>query len=70
VDPQRELARQRVAVGTLINLLKEHNDLVERKTEDRDNQHLDFLLAGKNTEIVAQLELIWDIDRYSSLTLT
>ncbi len=30
VDQQRELARQRVAVGTLINLLKEYNDIVER----------------------------------------
>ncbi len=70
VEQQRELARQRVAVGTLINLLKEYNDIVERKVVDKYNQHLEFLLAGKNTEIIAQRDLIWDIDRYSSLALT
>ncbi len=70
MDQQRELERQRVAVGTLINLLKEYNDIVERKVVDKSNQHLEFLLAGKNTEIIAQRDLIWDIDRYSSLSLT
>jgi hypothetical protein len=69
-DPQRQLERQRVAVGTLIRLLKEFNELTERKISDRMNQHLDFLLAGKSTEISAQRDLIWSIDRFCSLKLT
>jgi hypothetical protein len=69
-DPQRQLERQRLAVGTLIRLLKEFNDLTERKMSDKKNPHLDFLLAGKNTEITAQRELLWSIDRFCSLKLT
>jgi hypothetical protein len=69
-DPQRQLVRQRVAVGTLIRLLKEFNDLTERKMSDKLNQHLDYLLAGKSTEITAQRDLIWSIDRFCSLKLT
>ncbi len=47
-DPQRQLERQRLAVGTFIRLLKEFNDLTERKMCNKENPHLDFLLAGKN----------------------
>jgi exonuclease III len=69
-DPQRQLKRQRLAVGTFIRLLKEFNDLTERKMCNKENPHLDFLLAGKNTEITAQRELLWSIDRFCSLKLT
>ncbi len=69
-DPQRQLVRQRVAVGTLIRLIKEFNDLTERKMFDKLNQHLDYLLAGKSTEISAQRDQIWNIDRFCSLKLT
>jgi hypothetical protein len=68
-DPQRQLVRQRVAVGTLIRLIKEFNDLSEKKMADKSNQHLDYLLAGKNTEIAAQCDQIWNIDRFCSLKL-
>jgi exonuclease III len=69
-DPQRQLERQRVVVGTLIRLIKEFNELTERKMSDVMNQHLDFLLAAKSTEISAQRDLIWSIDRFCSLKLT
>ncbi len=53
-DPQRQLERQRVAVGTLIRLLKEFNELTERKMSDRMNQHLDFLCHPRVFEIKTQ----------------
>ncbi len=57
-------------VGTLIRLIKEFNELTERKMSDRSNQHLDFLLAAKSTEISAQRDLVWSIDQFCSLKLT
>ncbi len=68
--PQGELERQRIAVGTYIHLLKEHNDLLERKVTEKDNNLIDLLLAEKNTEIIMQRDLIWDVNRFSKLALT
>jgi hypothetical protein len=37
---------------------------------DKSNQHLDYLLAGKSTEIAAQRDQIWSIGRFCSLKLS
>ncbi len=70
LDPVRVLDDQKQVVGNFIKLLKEHNDLFERQALDKTNGLLDLLIAEKNTEISVQRDKIWDVDRYSVLSLS
>jgi hypothetical protein len=70
LDPVRVLNDQKQVVGNFIKLLKEYNNLIERQSRDKNNQLLDLLIAEKNTEIGAQKDKIWDVERYSALSLS
>jgi hypothetical protein len=69
VNPARELDRQKNTVGTFIRLLKEYNNIEERRALDKNNRLLALLSAEKLTEISMQRDLIWDTNRFSSLRL-
>jgi exonuclease III len=64
------LTSQKVIVARLMQLLRDHNDLLERKEIEHDTDLLTLLIAEKETEIVMQKELLWDVPRYQGLVLT
>jgi hypothetical protein len=69
LNPERELERQKTVVGNFIKLLKDLNDLEEKRALDGNNGLLDLLIAEKLTEITLQRESIWPIERYSAISL-
>jgi exonuclease III len=65
------LTPQKVIVGRFMQLIREYNDLTEQLAKCNTNhQLLSLLIAEKNTEIILQRELLWDIGRYQNLKLT
>jgi hypothetical protein len=70
LDPVRALDDQKLVVGNFIKLLKEYNNLCERPVQDKNNRLIDLLIAEKNTEILAQKDRMWDVDRYNALNLS
>jgi hypothetical protein len=70
LDPVRALDDQKQVEGNFIKLLKEYNNLCERQAQDKNNRLLDLLIAEKNTEILAQKDRMWDVDRHNTLNLS
>jgi hypothetical protein len=64
------LTPQKVIIGRFMQLIREYNDLSEQLARGNDNQLMRLLIAEKETEITIQRELIWDIDRFTNLSLT
>jgi hypothetical protein len=63
------LASQKLEVGEFIKLCKDYNSLIERKVHDKNSNLLSLLIAEKETEINLQRVKIWDVERYSRITL-
>jgi hypothetical protein len=70
LNPTLLLQQQKGIVGDLLRLIRDFNDLSEREIVEPNNNLIPLLKAGIDTEIALKKTLVWDIDRYTNLTLT
>jgi hypothetical protein len=68
--PERALENQKGIVGNFLCLLREFNDLLEQEIREPQNNLVPLLKAGVLTNINMQRDLIWNIDKFSGLSLT
>jgi len=65
----RRLENQKVKIGTLIRLINEYNLLIEEKDRIGNDNLIDNMIAGKNTEIRIHRDGMWDIDYLTQIRL-
>jgi hypothetical protein len=70
LDPVHPLQQQKGIVGDLLRLIREFNDLSEQEILEPHNNLTPLLKAGVATEITKKKAQIWDLDRFSALSLT
>ncbi len=70
LDPVHPLQQQKGIVGDLLRLIREFNDLSEQEILEPHNNLTPLLKASVATEITMKKAQIWDLDRFSDLSLT
>jgi hypothetical protein len=69
-NPGDQLDQQKGKVGRFLELIREYNDLTLREVNEPNNNLIPLLKAGTVRNLDLQRDVLWNIDKFSSLKLT